>query len=244
MFNNKSAIAPPPEREFKIKNGFTLAEVLITLGIIGVVAALTLPAINQKYKEKQTVVAVKKAYSEFSQAYLMTAQEYDSLVNLVDKNKSLKANALKTYQEVTKNMKKVKTCDVVRNCMGDKYYSITGVENSDVGNSNNYNIQSGILADGTSFWIVSNIRNNGTYNGQIFVDINGHKRPNRLGVDAFLFIVLENGKVVPNGIEMPELNDWYSRGNYKACNITSKDKYNGYGCTALLLKNEKMDYLK
>ena len=171
----------------KNKKAFTLAEILITLGIIGIVSAMTMPSLIQNYREKQTVTAVKKAYSEFSQAYAMTVQEYDSLANLVDKNKSLKANALTTYQEVTKHMKKVKTCDTDRNCMGESYSSLTGITNTDVGNSNNYNIQSGILADGTSFWILSNFRSNGVYNGQIFVDINGHKRPNRLGVDSFLF---------------------------------------------------------
>ncbi len=46
----------------KKRNAFTLAEVLITLGIIGVVAALTLPAIVQKNYEKETVARVKKAY--------------------------------------------------------------------------------------------------------------------------------------------------------------------------------------
>ena len=46
-----------------MKKGFTLAEVLITLGIIGVVAALTLPSLIQNYKEKATVTAVKESYS-------------------------------------------------------------------------------------------------------------------------------------------------------------------------------------
>jgi prepilin-type cleavage/methylation N-terminal domain protein len=36
--------------------GFTLAEVLITLGIIGIVAAMTIPTILAKYQEKQTVI--------------------------------------------------------------------------------------------------------------------------------------------------------------------------------------------
>ena len=39
--------------------GFTLAEVLITLGIIGVVAALTLPSVIQKYQKKVTVERLK-----------------------------------------------------------------------------------------------------------------------------------------------------------------------------------------
>lgn len=41
-------------------NGFTLAEVLITLGIIGVVAAMTMPTLVEKHKEQVTVAKVKK----------------------------------------------------------------------------------------------------------------------------------------------------------------------------------------
>lgn len=48
---------------------FTLAEVLITLGIIGVVAALTLPAIIQKNNKKSLEVAFKKSYANFYNAY-------------------------------------------------------------------------------------------------------------------------------------------------------------------------------
>ena len=45
-----------------MKRGFTLAEVLITLGIIGVIAALTIPALITKYQKRQTAVALKQAY--------------------------------------------------------------------------------------------------------------------------------------------------------------------------------------
>ena len=45
-----------------MKKGFTLAEVLITLGIIGVVAALTLPSLITNYRKKQTVAQLKKVY--------------------------------------------------------------------------------------------------------------------------------------------------------------------------------------
>lgn len=58
---------------------FTLAEVLITLGIIGIVASLTLPAIIQKQNEKATVTALKKFYSSISQAYLFAKNEYGSV---------------------------------------------------------------------------------------------------------------------------------------------------------------------
>lgn len=45
-----------------------MAEVLITLGIIGVVAAMTIPSINAKYKDKELTTRAKKAYSAISQA--------------------------------------------------------------------------------------------------------------------------------------------------------------------------------
>lgn len=44
------------------QKGFTLAEVLITLGIIGVVAALTLPALIQNHKKSETTARLKKIF--------------------------------------------------------------------------------------------------------------------------------------------------------------------------------------
>ena len=53
----------------EIRKGFTLAEVLIALVIIGVIAAITIPPLMNKTNEQYTVVAVKKAYFILSQAY-------------------------------------------------------------------------------------------------------------------------------------------------------------------------------
>ncbi len=64
-----------------MKKGFTLAEVLITLGIIGVVAALTLPSLIQNYREQAIVARVKKFYSVFSQAYAMAVLENGTIDN-------------------------------------------------------------------------------------------------------------------------------------------------------------------
>jgi prepilin-type N-terminal cleavage/methylation domain-containing protein len=56
----------------KLFNGFTLAEVLITLGIIGVIAAITIPNLISQYKKEAQVTALKKFYSEFSQVLQRT----------------------------------------------------------------------------------------------------------------------------------------------------------------------------
>lgn len=58
---------------------FTLAEVLITLGIIGVVAAMTIPNLVQSYKKKSTVVSIQKFYSVMSQAIKLSEVEHGSV---------------------------------------------------------------------------------------------------------------------------------------------------------------------
>ena len=64
-FQNKGCL---PSR----KNlAFALAEVLITLGIIGIVAAMTLPTLIQKNQEKETVAKLRKFNTIINQAYML-----------------------------------------------------------------------------------------------------------------------------------------------------------------------------
>ena len=65
------------------KGAFTLAEVLITLGIIGVVAALTLPALIQKYQDQVLENQLKKMYSTISQG-IQKAMADDGVSNFGD----------------------------------------------------------------------------------------------------------------------------------------------------------------
>ena len=67
----------------KNKNGFTLAEVLITLGIIGVIAALVIPGLIENTEKRQTVEKLKKVYSTISQAASL-AQESNGDMNSWD----------------------------------------------------------------------------------------------------------------------------------------------------------------
>lgn len=57
------------------KGAFTLAEVLITLGIIGVVASMTLPALVQNNRNKELQTGLKRSYSVLSQALDMYQAE-------------------------------------------------------------------------------------------------------------------------------------------------------------------------
>ena len=50
------------------RNAFTLAEVLITLGIIGVVAAITIPGLATKIQRRQLETQVKADFAIIQQA--------------------------------------------------------------------------------------------------------------------------------------------------------------------------------
>lgn len=63
------------ERKNMKKFGFTLAEVLITLGIIGVVAAMTLPTLFGNIQKRQTVSRLQKVYAELKQAVKISSDE-------------------------------------------------------------------------------------------------------------------------------------------------------------------------
>ena len=63
----------------KMKFAFTLAEVLITLGIIGIVAAMTIPNLITKHQQKVTVTKLEKAISYINQAYKLSYDDVGEL---------------------------------------------------------------------------------------------------------------------------------------------------------------------
>lgn len=222
-----------------MKRAFTLAEVLITLGIIGVVAAMTLPALIGKYKEKQTVTAVKAAYSIFSQVFMQIVNDYGSLSAIApntqngEQNSGFKENANYTIKVMQKYIKTIKTCDKGTNCMlGRAYKTLDGSKSATWDNYTN--LQTGILANGTSFWILNacgmETSTPGESCAQVGFDINGGKKPNIMGEDFFWFSIYDNGKIkIVDGM--------------KLCDKNSNDRYNGYYCASYIIKNNNMDYL-
>lgn len=61
--------------ESSFNRGFTLAEVLITLGIIGLVAAMTMPSLIQDHRKKVTSARLKKFYNTMSQALILSEND-------------------------------------------------------------------------------------------------------------------------------------------------------------------------
>ena len=166
------------------KGAFTLAEVLITLGIIGVVAAMTLPTLVQNYQKKQTVVQLKKAYSELSQAISMAQKDLGLMEDWDFANFPTSADrAQYFYDNVLKpNLKIVKYCAPSSNdCWADDSFTLTGSKYAGLVNERDGR-NSFITTSGYSvhYWLNAN----GT-GGWIFIDLNGSKKPNILGKDIF-----------------------------------------------------------
>ena len=221
--------------QFSLKKAaFTLAEVLITLGIIGVVAAMTMPSLIQNYQEKATVTKLKKCYSLVSQAYV-------SILNDEGGSDTLQAgDDLEMMEKFGKYLKYQKTCGRNKGCFPNvTYKSVTG---------NGYNKweddttdrSRAILTDGTLIMFNKSAMwggNEGNYlYAQIYVDINGCKGPNQLGRDFFYFYISPE-KIVPAGAKaLEEKNE--DQKFTKNC-----IQQNGYACAAWVIYNENMDYL-
>ena len=117
------------EKTMKKSKGFTLAEVLITLTIIGVIAAITIPNLMQRYQEHSTVNKVKKFYTNFQQAYTLAVRENGPVNEWINADGSF-ANAQIVFDELfKKHFKIAKDCGSATNnntCAskpwGDKRY--------------------------------------------------------------------------------------------------------------------------
>ena len=222
---------------------FTLAEVLITLGIIGIVAAMTLPALVNNAQNKQLETALKKAYSNLGQVIQRVVMEDFGGVLDVDNAKNLGPYFVKYYTEgrlcsgysndkACPNIGKVNFCDFMK----QNYKTYNGHSTpACVGND----AVSNTVDSTTIYFDAAGEGENSTTYGRILmaVDVNGwQKKPNRWGHDIFMFELTKAGKLLPMGAEgmsWPE-EDY--------CSVTSSSVNNGYGCTVRALSDK--DYFK
>lgn len=223
------------------KVGFTLAEVLITLGIIGVVAAMTIPTLMQKYYEKQTVAKLKETYSILSQA-LKSASQEEGLPEEWDCNKADKESAEKGAAILKKYIKVATDCgttDTTGSCLynGD-YYNLNGSEHWNFAKgTHEYKMK---LLNGTSFWFrfideTDLARARGGMIMSLKIDTNGAQKPNIAGRDLFFLRYYENKGLLLEGATN-------TANSYKANCLNTKQS--GMGCAYYVVNFGNMDYLK
>jgi type II secretory pathway pseudopilin PulG len=211
---------------------FTLAEVLITLGVIGVVAALTLPTVIQNYQEKATVSKLKKMYSTLQQAYDMN-RALDEI-----ELKNTKASNVNAAKEVAAVF--VPYLHISKDCGTNKAGCVYNGKIKNLSGSYAYNYEIGgdaaayrvLLNDGSSIWFRRTA--NTEKSSSIFYDTNGENPPNQWGKDVFLFFVI-NDRILPAGV--PDVPSF-------SFDSTCKPNGNGRGCAAWVLQQENFEYLK
>lgn len=187
------------------KSGFTLAEVLITLGIIGVVAALTIPGIMTKYKKIRTATQLKKAVSVINQAY---KSSYD---DVGEPSSSFAIGSEKYFKEYwAPYIKALTYCNTYQEC---GYDSITPFKYL-----NNKPLTLYVVAktarttfytpDGT-LYIILTAQGSSTSpsglaeNNSVYIDLNGGHKPNVVGKDVFILTrIRDGGGVQPIGYNL------------------------------------------
>ena len=225
------------------KIAFTLAEVLITLGIIGVVAAMTMPSLIQHHREKAMVTSLEKFVSTISQAVDLYKADNDcvdsistcvSYISKGDENCenfapiAAKMNVIASVKNANKS-----TAD----WLPDKAYNYYGEEQEGIyGGVSKRNIGTCayLLNDGTTFAVDSN-----PTNFDIMVDVNGKKLPNRVGQDIFPLLIGADANFVYAGVTSGNSNKnkdviFYPLGSdYNAFRGLCSYYYSGGGCNPL-----------
>lgn len=208
---------------------FTLAEVLITLGIIGIVAAMTVPALINKYKNKQAVVQLQKAYSELSQVINRASVDFGPAYEWSDWDNA---------ETITRNyiLPYYKSLKVYESQYFN--YPMCGYAAKEQYSWLNH---VGVSTPFTNY-MISFHTNNGVCIGiepvkkEIYIDINGARKDNKrntFGRDIFVFVITPDSRLMPVGYDL-------TRTRLNAdCNINGK----GYYCAArIMLDNWEMKY--
>lgn len=213
-----------------MKNGFTLAEVLITLGIIGIVAAMTMPAIVGKYKKVQTVAQLKKVYSSMLQSVEFSKSQYGDI-----KNWNWSLGAADFYKKYLG--KYLKTTAVCEDTDTSKCWGRSSTKTLNGGTyTGDTNQVSFKIADGT----IIRLEKQDDLHIHIWADLNGQKEPNTFGRDIFVFTFVgsafeDDFQIIPraglymfgHGLSREEVKS----SNSQACSKTKS----GTACGELIL---------
>ncbi|MBQ3311470.1 prepilin-type N-terminal cleavage/methylation domain-containing protein [bacterium] len=221
-------------------HAFTLAETLIVMGIIGVVAALTIPNVNKNTGRAEAVAKVKKIYAELNEAHNRATAVYGPIEKWFTQDKCNEYPneqcTQRYYDRITEFMKLQKDCRNNSNCTKSVRYYLHN------GNSGGFNrFPAAILAGGFSIringYFYPACNNSNVYNystcGLIEIDLDGpSKGKQSWGTDIFTFVITKEG-IKPFG----------GGTNWTDSNIKSYCSYSGEYCAEWVIRNGNMDYL-
>ena len=211
-----------------------MAEVLITLTIIGVIAAITIPNLMQSWRKHQVEVGVKEAYSLLNNALTMAKAEHGSLIeaiqistaqgNLYIAEKHFSQNYVEPYLKVVKATEPNQYKNRVFNDASLKRIdgSVANQSETNPYQWRQLQLQNGMFLGvhkgSTKYWFI--------------FDINGNKGPNQIAHDIFYFSLEDEA---PNRIFAGRTGTKYSWG----CESLSQaiTVYGGVECSAKIMYN-------
>lgn len=245
---------------FNMQKGFSLAEILVALIIIGIIATLTIPAVVQKYQEIVTVNKVKKAYSLLENALKLAIIEngYPDQWNIIGYEYDEEGNHIissegsaRLAKLFAKYIKSAKICEGDLDCfggtqiksLGGKVFTANGLTSSTI-----------ILNDGTriAFTPWNNDCDEPLTGEQATklpkacgsISIKTNNAQTHCGINEFTFYLLKD-RILPWGASVLK-GDRVSFENYciydKDGSISNKE--NGLGCTGWVIEIGNMDYRK
>lgn len=209
--------------------GFTLAEVLITLGIIGIVAALTMPVFVRKYKKTETVTRLQKAYNILNNAMRLAEAKYGEYEYWDD---PVVIGAEAYYQKYFKPYYKIiKECNTYQDCGFDSNSPYKNLDDSQWGQSliwKGHRVPF-ITSDGMIINIIASGGDPVVKSDEFTVDINGAAKPNKLGRDVFRLVRVNKKGVLPMFYDAEEdiIND--------ECSLSNKGT--GSSCAAKIMRD-------
>ncbi len=202
----------------KKQNAFTLTEVLVTLSIVGVISAMTVPTLMSKYQKEAQTVQIRKASQEFANAIDMyiTAEGKNSLAA----TRIFDDGGLEDF--IDSNLKVTKECAANdTSCFASNYRSIDNTKNSAMScTEKSYVLANSAvicvtvtdddpveMPDGSHAWLV------GAPWMKIIMDTNGQDKPNIGGRDMFTFYINRQGELLGVSPNSPEADAGYEPNN-------------------------------
>ena len=210
--------------KYKRNKAFSLAEILIVIIIIGVIAAISVPIIIGSTNKKEIIFSLQKAYSTLSQA----------TNKIIAENGSPKCNdggwacsLDNVYDMYRKYLNNAKECGQETGCFSQNQYKyLNGNIMSHIESSIYRRL---VLTDGIQVNFDAATRDCTSWGTNkicavIWVDVNGVKKPNVIGVDVHTFYLLEN-KLYPAGCgDIVGSFESGNRGHGKTCSVIREGK--------------------
>lgn len=237
------------------KNGFTLAEVLITIGVIGVLSAVVLPTFVKNNQNQVFANSLPAAVTDFENAIsaMMIKEDAGNVFETeawMDDNEFV--NKLKEVLRVKRTLTSVNSYypNKLTVVDGSTKYDASTIFNTvttfEVKNKFAYHIRKNALADETKdeIEVMADGVNLAKAAAWVFIDVNGAEEPNRVGRDIYGFLLGSDGIMYALGgrdaayrLENDASKIWSNANSSFVCTNSAKGSY-ALGCTARLISDK------